>query len=31
MDDNMFTLLDNALLVILILGVLYVINKKVDK
>ena len=31
MDDNMFTLLDNAILVILILGVLYVINKKGDK
>lgn len=31
MDDNMFTLLDNALLVILILGVLYIINKKGDK
>lgn len=31
MDDNMFTLLDNALLVILILGVLYIINKKRDK
>lgn len=31
MSDNMFTLLDNALLVILILGVLYIINKKVDK
>lgn len=28
MSDNMFTLLDNALLVILILGVLYIINKK---
>ena len=31
MDDNMFTLLDNALLVIIILGVLYIINKKGDK
>lgn len=31
MDDNMFTLSDNALLVILILGVLYIINKKGDK
>ncbi len=31
MDDNMFTLLDNALLVILILGVLYIINRKSDK
>ena len=31
MDDNMFTLLDNALLVILILGILYIINKKGDK
>lgn len=31
MDDNMFTLLDNALLVIFILGVLYIINKKGDK
>nr|DAU85922.1 MAG TPA: hypothetical protein [Caudoviricetes sp.] len=31
MSDNMFTLLDNALLVILILGVLYIINKKGDK
>ena len=31
MDNNMFTLLDNALLVILILGVLYIINKKEDK
>lgn len=31
MDDNMFTLLDNALLVILILGVLYIIKKKDDK
>lgn len=31
MDDNMFTLLDNALLIILILGVLYIINKKGDK
>lgn len=31
MSDNMFTLLDNALLVILILGVLYIINRKSDK
>lgn len=31
MSYNMFTLLDNALLVILILGVLYIINKKGDK
>ena len=31
MDDNMFTLLDNAILVILILGGLYIINKKDDK
>ena len=31
MSDNMFNLLDNALLVILILGVLYIINKKGDK
>lgn len=31
MSDNMFTLLDNALLVILILGVLYIIKKKDDK
>lgn len=31
MNDSMFTLLDNALLVILILGVLYIIKKKVDK
>lgn len=31
MSDNMFTLLDNALLVILILGVLYIIKKKGDK
>lgn len=31
MGDNMFTLLDNALLVILILGVLYIIIKKGDK
>ena len=31
MNDSMFTLLDNALLVILILGVLYIIKKKDDK
>ena len=31
MSDNMFTLLDNAILVILILGVLYIIKKKDDK
>lgn len=31
MSDNMFTLLDNALLVIPILGVLYIINEKGDK
>nr|DAN77862.1 MAG TPA: hypothetical protein [Caudoviricetes sp.] len=28
MSDNMLTLLDNALFVILILGVLYILNKE---
>nr|DAW09264.1 MAG TPA: hypothetical protein [Caudoviricetes sp.] len=28
MSDNLFTLLDNALFVIFVLGILYIINKE---